>query len=137
MVHGKEVQVGKSGCRLATEMVVEPLAKVSISLLVNSLPPSFSHSFSPLCFVNGLFSIHTLFTCVYIPLIVLMLLCIVYSLHHSKAAQLLILLWISHIIHSLIYLFIIILTCTGLLTFSFVHLSGHKLIHSLSMFIHS
>lgn len=133
MVHGTEVRIGKSGCGLATEMVVGRLwPKSSICLLVNSLTHSFSHSFSPLCLVNGLFS-HSRPCSPMYPLIysfVLVLLCIVHSLHHS-AAQLLVLLWISHIIHSLIYLFIIILLCTGLFTFSFVHLSVHKLIHSL------
>lgn len=57
MVHGTEVRIGKSGCGLATEMVVGRLwPKSSICLLVNSLTHSFSHSFSPLCLVNGLFS---------------------------------------------------------------------------------
>ena len=130
MVHGKDVRIGKSGCGLATEMVVGSLwPKSSIYVLVHALTHSFTHSFSPLC--NGLFTHSLPYSSMYslIYSFVLMLLCIVHSLHDSSI-PLLILLWISHVIHSLIYLFIIILPCIGLFIFSFVHLSVHKLIHS-------
>ena len=46
MVHGKDVRTRKSGCGLATEMVVGSLwPKSSIYVLVNSLTHSFIHSF--------------------------------------------------------------------------------------------
>lgn len=119
MVHGKEVRIGKSGCRLATEMVVGRLwPKSSICLLVNSLTHSFSHSFSPLCFVNGLFS-HSRPCSPMYPLI--------HSLYSCFCAL---------FIHSIIQL----LSCSffyglaTLSTHSFIYLSSffHALVYSLS-----